>query len=275
MGEAQTWNNGARKAYLESMFQLGTRDWHKACAMEWIARVSASSGKAPKDVSLKDIQDMIISSDPHTAIESHLPGFVPLDYVDHVYVKRGVIDSNGIKAIKEANVKYTEVINPKEEVIRIMRTRTLADKDLAGMQGYTFAMPREKEIVLPVNLESIENAGRIRFTAHIKEGDNFVFELKNDKDVLSVVFTKNAVGYAEIDLINTKSAKKADPCKTMCPVPIPGLGIFFSIAIDKAGKKCVVEHTSLSGVDKFEVPLKFKPILFSVYDSDSVNKTTN
>ena len=92
IGNAKPWQSGGQEDYLSSIFQVSTQYWAEACAMEWIARVvqqgRTGSGprREPRDVSLADVQEMWRNADPHTAIEAHLPGFIPLSLVDRVFV---------------------------------------------------------------------------------------------------------------------------------------------------------------------------------------------
>lgn len=278
MGTARLWDKGARQDYLESMFQLGTKDWPKACAMEWIARVHNATKKDPKQVTLKDIQDLISGSDPHTAIESHLPSFVPLDYVDHVYIKNGTISSNSLKSIKKCDVKFSEVDEPKEAVIREMsKTQDLNE---AEMRGYSFAMPKHKEIHIPIDLGTIKGNAKLCFTVRteLREGrDELVFVLKDldGKEAKSIVFTKShIIVHGDVDILGVGNSK-LELCEAAYPVPIPGIGVFFSVEIDNTKKKCTVEYTSLFGVAKLELPLKLVPRMFTVCGAEAVNTNSH
>ena len=278
MGEAQLWDRGARRDYLESMFQLGTKDWPKACAMEWISRVHNDTKKDPKQVTLRDIQSMISGADPNAAIESHLPSFVPLDYVDHVYAMSSVIDRSSLDAIKKHGIKCSEVSNPKETVIREMSSiQTLNE---AEMRGYSFAMPSNEEIHIPIDLGTIKGKTKLCFTAltELREGrDEIIFELKDleGKEAKFIVFTKNRqIAHGNGDILSIGNLN-CDLCEAAYPVAIPGLGVYFSVEIDNTNKKCTVEYTSLFGVDRFEVPLNFKPRMFTICGANAVKRATN
>lgn len=274
MGEARIWDKGARQDYLESMFQLGTKDWAKACAMEWISRAHNTTKKDPRQVTLRDIQDMISGTDPHTAIESHLPSFVPLDYVDHAYIKNGTVSREELDCIKKHGIKCSEVDEPKEAVIKEMsKVQALSE---AEMRGYSFAMPRDEEIHIPIDLGMIKGKAKLCFTARteLRKGrDQIIFELKDleGKEAKTIVFAKNhVIAHADVD-VHTADKPNFSACEAAFPVAIPGIGVYFSFEIDNAKKKCTVEYTSLTGVDKFDVPLNLTPRMFTVYGTEAVN----
>jgi hypothetical protein len=83
---ARPWATGGREDYDASKFHPSARGWATACALEWIARVAQVNGKAPQAVTLRDVQNMWRDANSHTAIEAHLPGLVPLDYVEKVLI---------------------------------------------------------------------------------------------------------------------------------------------------------------------------------------------
>lgn len=274
MGEAKGWERGGRQDYLESMFQLGTKDWPKACAMEWIARVHKDKGTDPNRVSLKDIQDMISGADPHTAIESHLPSFVPLDYIERVYIKKGVINYSTLDIVKKHGVEYNEVDEPKRAVIDAMsRIKAVLEGD---MKGYSFAMPTDREIHIPVDLGSIKAIDKISFTALSetrKKKDGIIIELRDfGKEAKSVMFRNDhVVAHADSDVISDESLDKCVSCDSEYPIAVPSMGIHFAISIDNIAKQCTITHSSLCGVHKFSVPLKFKPRMMTLYGVSVVN----
>lgn len=150
-GEAKPWDFGGRVDYQLGMFQAVTRDWSRGCALEWIARVAHDNRVDPNSVTLRDVQDMIHNSDPHTAVEVHLSGYVPLEYIQKVYIKRGLFDSDGLTAVKE-RVDVVETDDPAEtvyaEMCRLRRT-----SDVPRFVGYKFsAEPWSGECTVPLCL---------------------------------------------------------------------------------------------------------------------------
>eukprot|EP00727_Mastigamoeba_balamuthi_P008882 m51a1_g4616 hypothetical protein (1550) ;mRNA; r:277295-283082 len=85
-GEAKPWEEGAKDDFYSAVFHGAVSGWEQAAALEWIARVSVLRSMAATDVRLQHIQELWASSDSHTVIEGHLPGFVPLDYVEKIFV---------------------------------------------------------------------------------------------------------------------------------------------------------------------------------------------
>lgn len=149
--EARAWGSGGRVHYQKGMFQAVTDNWSGGCASEWIARVAHDKKVDPNSVTLRDVQDMIYVSDPHTAVEMHLPSYVPLEYVQKVYIKRGLFDPDGVRAIRE-RVDAVEVDNPVETVYTEMcKLRNPSGK--AIFSGYRFSVePWSGECTIPICL---------------------------------------------------------------------------------------------------------------------------
>ena len=155
-GEAKPWDFGGRVDYQRGMFQAGTRDWGKGCALEWIARVAHDNRVDPNSVTLRDVQSMIHNSDPHTAVEAHLSGYVPLELIHRVYIKRGLFDPDGLTAVRE-RVEVVETDDPAETVYAEMcRLRRTSEAPM--FTGYKFsAEPWSGECTVPVCLPKQES----------------------------------------------------------------------------------------------------------------------
>ena len=188
-GEAKNWNKGASAVYEASKFQQGTRGWAEACALEWLCRVvqNGKSGAGPArgvgDVTLEDVQDLWFKSDPHLAIEAHLPGFVPLNYIEHVILKKGVVEDTRIKAIAEGLAKYgvnVELASDTKSAVFDLFKRTpyahMTPEKMAPA-GYLFTtQPGEagalQDIPAPLSLRSDPDAPAVvEFVAVSKVGD--------------------------------------------------------------------------------------------------------
>ena len=163
-GEAKAWRNGGQRDYEESKFHGTTRRWAEACAMEWVARVvqNGYSGKGPaksaRDVRLEDVQELWHRSDPHTAIEAHLPGFVPLDYVERVYVAKSVRGEIGKaeEMLSRHGVCVEYVDDTRAAVESYMNAPQRLDASVKGLKGYSFYVEDGgKECTVPIDLERV------------------------------------------------------------------------------------------------------------------------
>ena len=170
-GEAKPWDYGGRVDYQKGMFQAMTPNWGRGCAMEWIARVAHSKGVNPNTVTLRDVQMLIHDSDPHTAVEAHLPEYAPVEHIKKVYVKRGLFNPEELKAIQE-RVIAVEADDPAEAVFAEM-CRPRGDNEKTDFTGYRLSLePWSGECVVPVALPS--HGSSAEFVCFQKEIDVWI-----------------------------------------------------------------------------------------------------
>ena len=173
-GKAKVWNDGGQKDYHSNIYQVGSRQFSEACAMEWICRVvqngrsGAGDAREPSSVTLKDVQDLWYKSDPHAAIEGHLPGFVPLECVERVYIKDSVEDAGRVcKELSSAGISCELVPDTKKAVWDMMATPKGASASASASaddEGYSFFVGGDcRECTIPVDLVGAE-AGAVMFS---------------------------------------------------------------------------------------------------------------
>lgn len=187
VGEGKSWKRGqtgnvsagtANEDYERSKFHITTKGWTEACAMEWISRVvqkSRKSGnpKSPQCVTLEDIQQLWHDSDPHTAIEAHLPGLISLDLIDRVYIANNVKSGTGDteRILREFGVNVEYVDDTRDAVERYMSTprQNHYQQPRINERGYEFYVEEGgKECVMPIDIERL--CGKcIRFTVVNRE----------------------------------------------------------------------------------------------------------
>ena len=173
-GPAKIWNDSyssrsAKYDYERSKFHGTTQRWSDACAMEWIARVVQNSRRerAPQSVTLRDVQELWHKSDPHAAIEAHLPGLISLDLVERVYIAnkaRGDV-GDAERVLRGLGVAVEYVNDTRDAVEMFMNAPQQQQQQTpqqqhkqADMQkrGYDFYVEEGgKEHVVPIDLEKL------------------------------------------------------------------------------------------------------------------------
>lgn len=186
-GEARNWASGGREDYENNKFQTTTPNWDAACAMEWIARVVCNNAESTGDVgerahsktfrtvSLDDVHKLWHESDPHTAVEAHLPGLIPLAYIEAIYIRKGpsrdgsgvsieteaeIEERNGklVKAFKEKGIRNVFVVEDPSQAVFELFSKTPFRKFYANNEvcrGYSFCIePGFVENEIPLDISS-------------------------------------------------------------------------------------------------------------------------
>lgn len=172
-GPAKTWHDSsmdsARGDYERSKFHGTTKGWSDACAMEWISRVVQESrthggGKTAHSVTLRDVQELWHKSDPHTAIEAHLPGLISLDLIERVYIAKSArMDVGDAEAtLRDLGVIVEFVDDTRDAVEMFMNTpqpqvpQQMHKEVTMQQRGYDFYVEEGgKEHVVPIDLEKV------------------------------------------------------------------------------------------------------------------------
>lgn len=130
-GDAKTWDCGGREDYENNKFQTTTPSWDAACALEWISRVVCNNAEYTADVgerahsktfrtvTLDDVQKLWCNSDPHTAVEAHLPGLIPLSYIEAVYIKRPTPPSDTDDGTMSTTSMTSSMTSTRAKIINI------------------------------------------------------------------------------------------------------------------------------------------------------------
>ena len=158
-GEAKPWNRGAQDEYEYSKFHHVTQGWAEAEALELVARVVQNgTRKAPADVTLEDVQRLWHDSDPHTAIEAHLPGVVPLSYIEKVFILNSALThddaADAERALAELGIVVERVADTREAVFDLFAKQPYAHAAPHMMipTGYTFATSPSELQSIPASI---------------------------------------------------------------------------------------------------------------------------
>ena len=266
-GEAKHWDRGAREDLNNNIYQSGTSMFSEACAMEWICRVvqngrtGAGAARGAREVTLEDVQELWYNSDPHTAVEGHLPGFVPLECVERVYIRGSLEDAKSVcDGLKSAGVQCELVEDTKKVVWELMKTpRERDEEEEEKKEGYSFFVGGEcRECTIPVDLAG-SGARAVLFSTVNGGNTGDLMVTLSDKAFGSAdrhcvtfkipAFDMNAYAYnaAPADIIDKKGVEADRVGKSINfnanvfkPVTI------FSINLDD--KKVVFGHSGLSSL---------------------------
>ena len=275
-GPAKAWDdrdpvNSAKGDYKRSKFHVTTRGWSDACAMEWISRVVQNGrtgdndfvGKTPQNVTLRDVQKLWYKSDPHTAIEAHLPGFISLDLVERVYIansaRRDVGDAE--KVLRSLGVVVEYVDDTRDAVKAFMeapphQVSQQQHKQLTMKQrGYDFYVEEGgKEHVVPIDLGKVcggDSGKVIRFAVVNHEVET------ND---LMITFSDR--------LPRRGSDDPSRKCTSFALYPFSQDGYFF----EGSPEKIVRDSTDLTNpVEDFLSSISNKVVYYTlVFDRDAI-----
>ena len=141
------------KLFHKSKLHASIPGYEYATALELIASVSQDLKKKSMNIDLKTILDHWLKRDSHKNIEGHLPQLIPLDYIDHVYIKQDMFDAfdpetcQAIKTIFNNRISikpFQSVDNYRKFVIKDI-TDNFGERDihsiLRPIQGFVITIP--------------------------------------------------------------------------------------------------------------------------------------
>ena len=125
-----------------------SREWARACAMDFAARVAVRDPAMKSDpkaafakVSLRDVQGLIKSREQSFMAEAHLPGVVSLDLIEHVYVAKCAASSLLSHVPPELKDKVHVVCDTRSAVFDWMARKEEVTTSIIS-SGYAFrALP--------------------------------------------------------------------------------------------------------------------------------------
>ena len=106
-------------------------------------------------VKLEDVQQFWYDSDPHTAIEAHLPELISTDYIEKIYITK-MTEESLPPALREQYADLFVVTNDtREDVFKLMKQPRVPKINPAG---YSFYVQPESMCFIPVDLRNSEAA---------------------------------------------------------------------------------------------------------------------